>query len=74
MEGRPLQTYTRFQGVVRRGNYRGPMIDIERPGCFPNEKDFIEFVEREAVKICGLYLDKEEEAMITSLGSRKRIN
>lgn len=50
------------------------MLDIEWPERFANDKDFIEFVERKTVEICGPYLEKEEEAKITSLGSQKRIN
>lgn len=50
------------------------MLDIEWPKHFANDKDFIEFVERKTVEIYGLYLEKEEEAKITSLGSQKCIN
>lgn len=74
MERKPLLTYTRFWDAICRGDYRGPTTDIERPDRFPNDKDFVEFVKREAIKICGPYLEKEEEAKITSLGSWKRIN
>lgn len=59
-------------GAVQRLSW--PNVDIEWPDPFPNDKDFVEFVKRKAVEIYGLYLDKEEEAKITSLGSRKRIN
>lgn len=71
---KPLQTYTCFWDVVQRGDYCGPTLDIERPEHFPNDKVFIEFVEGKVVCICDLYLDKEEEAKITSLGSRRHIN
>lgn len=71
---KPLQTYTCFQDVVQHGDYCGPTLDIEWPKHFPNDKVFIEFVEGKAVCICDLYLDKEEEAKITSLGSRRHIN
>ena len=71
---RPLQTYIHFRDVVQRGDYRGTTLDIKRPEHFPNDKVFIEFVEEKAAGICGPYLDKEEEAKITSLGSRRCIN
>jgi len=74
---RLLQTYTAipaFRDVVQRGNYHGPTLDIERPEHFPNDKDFVEFVEGKAVGIYVPYLDKEEEAKITSLGSQRCIN
>lgn len=59
--------------MLQRGDYHGPTLDIELPEHFPNDKDFIEFVEGKAVGICVPYLDKEE-AKITSLGSRRCIN
>ena len=47
LERKPLQTYTRFRYVVQRVDYRGSSLDIERPDRFPNDKDFVEFIERE---------------------------
>jgi hypothetical protein len=71
---RPLQTYTRFWGIVQRGDYRDPTLDIARPEQFPNDKVFVEFIEGKAIGIFSPYSDKEEEAKITSLWSRRCIN
>lgn len=58
--------------MVQQGNYCGPTLDIERPERFPNDKNFVEFVESKAVGMYGTYLDKETK--ITSLDSWRRIN
>ena len=63
LDRKPLQTYTQFLYVVHHGDYRGPSLDIEWPDRFPNDKDFVEFIKREAIK-GSPYLDKEEEAKL----------
>lgn len=74
LERKPLWTYTCFRNVKVLWDYRGPTLDVERPDRFPNDKVFVEFDERQSEKICGPYLEKEEEAKMTSPGSKRRLN
>lgn len=50
------------------------MLDCERPGNFRSDNSFVAFMEKEAKKICGAYLLKEQVAKDASLGSRRRLN
>ena len=71
---KPLCVHTKIGGIVNLNGYRGPTIECERPITFKNDKMFVDHVESQAEKICGPYLDKEQEAKIASLGSKRRLN
>jgi hypothetical protein len=60
--------------IVDRYGYKVPVLDCRRPKDFKTDKSFVAFVEREAEKICGAYLLKEQDAKNASLGSKRRLN
>lgn len=63
-----------FHGIVDLNGYKGPTLECERPKSFYNDKVFVEYIEGQVNRVCGPYLEKELDAKVASLGSKRRLS
>lgn len=72
--GTPFELSFHFDEFETRNHYKGPVLRLRHPDHYGEDQEYVDDIEKEAVKVLGKYEPKEHEARTRALNGQKRVN